>query len=473
VTIETIKLISIPWNQLITIEVYLVSRRENITLLEQPAITEATPKASLGFVDAVALIVGIVIGAGIFQTPALVAANAGSDIGVVLLWLLGGAVSLVGALCYAELATTYPNVGGTYYYLKRAFGHSIAFLFAWARMTVIQTGSIVLLAYVFGDYASGLLRLGTYSPSIYAAIAIILLTALNILGLRPGKLTQNLLTVAKVLGLLLVVVIGIYSPSPSIPSASPISQNWGLAMVFVLLSYGGWNEAAYISAEIKNGRRNIVRSLVWSIGIITAIYMLINLAYLRGLGLAEMAKSEAVAAALMDKTVGTPGVLFLSLVVVVCTLGAINATILTGARTNYALGQDFALFGFMGRWQQRKGTPIQALLLQGAFALGLVLLGTFTRNGFQTMVDYTAPIFWFFFLLSAISLFVLRGQEPNIARPFRVPFYPVTPLLFCGVCGYLLYSSLAYTGVGAIVGVLVVVAGIPLLMWNNYRKART
>jgi amino acid transporter len=201
--------------------------------------------------------------------------------------------------------------------------------------------------------------------------------------------------------------------------------------------------------------------------------MLINLAYLRGLGLAEMAKSEAVAAALMDKTVGTPGVLFLSLVVLVCTLGAINATILTGARTNYALGQDFALFGFIGRWQQRKGTPIQALLLQGAFALALVLLGTFTRNGFQTMVDYTAPIFWFFFLLSAISLFVLRRQEPNIVRPFRVPFYPVTPLLFCVVCGYLLYSSLAYTGVGAFVGVLVVLAGIPLLMWNNYRHART
>lgn len=449
-----------------------MSRRENISLLEQPAISEATPKASLGFVDAVALIVGIVIGAGIFQTPALVAANAGSDIAVLLLWLLGGAVSLVGALCYAELATTYPNVGGTYYYLKRAFGHPIAFLFAWARMTVIQTGSIALLAYVFGDYASGVLNLGIYSPSIYAAIAIIFFTALNILGLSPGKWTQNLLTAAKILGLLLVVVIGISFSSPSIPQASLGSKNWGLAMVFVLLSYGGWNEAAYISAEIKNGRRNIVRSLVCSIGIITTIYVLINLAYLRGLGLASMSKSEAVAAALMDKTVGTPGVLLLSLVVAVCTLGAMNATILTGARTNYALGQDFPLFGFMGRWQQRKATPIQALLLQGTFALGLILLGTFTRNGFETMVDYTAPVFWFFFLLSAISLFVLRRREPNIIRPFQVPFYPVTPLLFCLVCGYLLYSSLAYTGVGAIVGVLVVVAGVPLLMWNNHQQKR-
>ncbi len=140
---------------------------------------------------------------------------------------------------------------------------------------------------------------------------------------------------------------------------------------------------------------------------------------------------------------------------------------------NYALGQDFSLFSFMGGWQHRSDTPIQALLLQGAIALGLVLLGTMTRNGFETMVDYTAPVFWIFFLLSIISLFVLQRREPNILRPFRVPFYPVIPLLFCVVCSYLLYSSLAYTGVGAIVGVLVVAAGIPLLLWNNYRQRST
>jgi amino acid transporter len=241
-------------------------------------------------------------------------------------------------------------------------------------------------------------------------------------------------------------------------------------MVFVLLSFGGWNEAAYISAEIKNRRRNIVRSLMWSIGIITTIYLLINLAYLRGLGLTAMAKSEAVGAALMDKTAGAPGALFLSVLVAICTFGAINATILTGARSNFALGQDFSLFGFMGRWQQGKETPVQALLLQGIASLALVFLGTITRNGFETMVDYTAPVFWFFFLLSAISLFVLRRKDPDIVRPFQVPFYPWIPLLFCLVCGYLLYSSLAYTGIGAVVGVLVVIAGIPLLLWSQYRQ---
>ncbi|MEH2205657.1 MAG: amino acid permease [Nostoc sp.] len=452
-----------------------MSRRKNFNLLDRTTSTEvATPKPSLTLSDAVALIVGIVIGAGIFETPALVASQAGSDIAVLLFWLMGGVLSLVGALCYAELATVYPDVGGVYYYLKRAFGRGVAFLFAWARMTVIQTGSIALLAFVFGDYVSQIWRLGTFSSSIYAAIAIALLTALNIIGLQQSKWTQNLLSAAKVLGLLLVVIIGLTAiPNSATPVESASSGTWGLAMVFVLLSYGGWNEAAYICAEIQDGRRNIVRSLMWSIGIITAIYLLINLAYLRGLGLANMAQSEAVAADLMRSLWGEPGALFISVLIAIATLGATNATIFTGARTNYALGQDFSLFGFMGRWQQRPSSPTYALFLQAAIALALVFLGTLTRKGFQTMVDYTAPIFWFFFLLSGISLLVLRIREPHIVRPFRVPFYPFTPLLFCAVCAYLLYSSLVYTGVGAIAGVLVVAAGIPLLFWNNYRQGRT
>jgi amino acid transporter len=236
----------------------------------------AVPKPTLAFTDAVALIVGIVIGAGIFETPALVAANVGSAGAALLVWLLGGGMSLVGALCYAELATAYPHTGGNYYYLRRAFGNSLAFLFAWARMTVIQTGSIALLAFVFGDYASQLLRLGNYSASLYAALAVVILTALNIIGVRQGKQTQNWLTAAKVLGLVLVVIVGLAFASPSVPEvpAEPTSQGTlGMAMIFVLLSYGGWNEAAYISAELRHLERNMMRSLLWSLGIITVIYL--------------------------------------------------------------------------------------------------------------------------------------------------------------------------------------------------------
>jgi basic amino acid/polyamine antiporter, APA family len=443
----------------------LVSRSDNFVLLERPPSLE-TRRPQLRLPDAIALIVGIVIGAGIFETPSLVADNLGSARGVMAAWLLGGLVSLLGALCYAELATTYPHVGGNYYYLQRAFGQPLATLFAWARMTVIQTGSIALLAFVFGDYASQLLPLPGYSPAIYAALAVALLTLLNMLGLRHSRRLQVWVTGALLLGLLAVVVIGLAlapAASPAATNAFGQSPAWGMALVFVLLSYGGWNEAAYISAEIARPRRNMVRSLLWSIGIITAIYLLVNLAYLRGLGVAGMANSEAVGADLLRRTVGEPGAVVISLLVVLATLGSINATILTGARTNFALGQDVAPLSFLGQWRPGPSAPLAAYGLQGAIALALVGLGTFTRQGFETMVDYTAPVFWFFFLLSTTSLIILRSKEPRRLRPFEVPFYPAVPLIFCAVCVYLLYSSLAYTGIGALVGVAVILLGLPLL----------
>ena len=444
-------------------------------MIEQPNLLEASehsselPRPSLRLIDAIALIIGLVIGAGIFETPALVAANASSELAVLQAWGFGGAISIIGALCYAELATTYPNIGGSYDYLKRAFGQSIAILFAWARLSVIQTGSIALLAFIFGDYASQLWRLGTFSAGIYAALAIVLLTALNILGVRHSKRLQNWLTITTILGLLAIILIGLTLPistSPA-PATAAAARSWGSAMVFVLLSYGGWNEAAQISAEIENYRRNIVRSLLWGLGIITAIYLLINLAYLRGLGLAGMAQSPAVAADLMRQVFGESGAKFISILVVVCTIDSINATIFTGARTNFALGQDVATFRWLGVWQDRHGTPTAAYLFQGAISLALIGLGTVTRDGFKTMVDYTAPIFWFFFLLSSISLLVLRVRDPERPRPFRVPLYPTLPLLFCAACVYLLYSSLVYTGTGAIVGVVVVALGIPFVLRHH------
>ncbi len=434
--------------------------------VERVGAIAIAPKPTLQLVDAITLIVGLVIGAGIFETPALVAANTGTVSGVIQIWLLGGVVSLLGALCFAELGTAYPHVGGNYYYLKRAFGQPIAVLFAWARMTVIQTGSIALLAFVFGDYATQLFSLGGYSPALYAAGAIALLTALNIIGLRQSKRFQNWLAIALILGLLLVILVGLGFSSPTPPPpplpASP-SSSWGLALVFVLLSYGGWNEAAYISAEMHNPQRNIVRSLLWSIGIITGIYLLLNLAYLQGLGIAGMAASPAVAADLLRRVLGESGAAFVSVLVVIATLGSINATIFTGARSSFALGQDVLPFRWLGHWHPQPSSPTTAYLLQGAIALTLVGLGTFTRKGFETMVDYTAPIFWFFFFLSTLSLIVLRIREPSQVRPFQVPFYPITPILFCAICGYLFYSSVVYTGIGAIVGVVVVLLGLPFV----------
>jgi amino acid transporter len=212
----------------------------------------------------------------------------------------------------------------------------------------------------------------------------------------------------------------------------------------------------------------MIRALLWGIGIITATYLLINFAYVRWLGLREMGQSEVVAADFMRQVFGQGGVQFISLLIIVSALGAINASIFTGGRTNYTLGQDFPLFGFLGQWHGRSNTPQNGLLFQGAIALMLVLFGTLARKGFVTMVEYTAPVFWCFFLLAGLSLFILRIKDPEAARSFRVPCYPFTPLFFCMTCAYMLQSSVAYTGVGALVGVAVLLTGALLLLLTQY-----
>lgn len=435
--------------------------------------TDTALPDTLSVLDVVALVVGVVLGASIFSNPAPVAGNMGSFWSILFVWGLGGLISLIGALCYAELASAYPHAGGDYHYFQRAFGDWMAFLFAWARLAVIQTGSITFIAFVFGDYASQIWSLGPYSSSLYAALAILMLTFLNTAGVRLGKVTQRALTGATILGLLLIVGAGLFfapdaaAGSTGSTEGSLTSSQIGGAMVFVLYTYGGWNEAAYVSAELRNVKRNMVRALLISIGLITSLYLLVNWAYLNGLGVEGVSNTDAVAADLMRATLGEPGAVVLSLLVIVAALSSANASIFTGARTNFALGRDTSLFSSLGVWDDDADTPVNALWVQCGVALALVGVGAATRQGFQSMVDYTAPVFWLFFLATGIALFVLRRREPDVARPFRVPLYPLTPILFCLASAYMLWSSLAYTGIGALLGAGVLLAGIPLLWFRD------
>lgn len=443
---------------------------ENETKAPGNAAIANEPQPVLSLFDAVALIVGIVIGAGIFRTPSLVAANAGSSEAFIFAWVFGGVVSLIGALCYAELTTAFPSAGGDYHFLTRAFGKKLGFLFAWARMSVIQTGSVALLSFIFGDYLSQLYSFGEFSSAIYAAAIIVLLTAINIIGIKLGTSVQKLLTIIEVSGVVLVIAAGLFfaptAAQTETAGATQATSSLGLMMVFVLLTFGGWNEAAYISAELregKSGKKRMAWALILGIVIITALYLVVNLAYLKVLGLGGMAKSEAVATDLMQLAFGNSGVWLIGLMVAISALTSTNATIFTGARTNYAMGKDFSVFAPLGKWNSRANAPVNAFILQGVISLALVGLGILSRKGFETIVEYTAPVFWFFFLLVGIAFFVLRRKEPNAERPFRVPLYPVTPILFCLTCVYLLYSSVAYTGWGAFVGVAVLLIGALLL----------
>ncbi|THF60652.1 APC family permease [Pseudothauera rhizosphaerae] len=429
------------------------------------------PRASLSVIDGVAIMVGIVVGIGIFKTPPLVAASVGSEAAFIGAWLAGGAITLAGALVYAELAAAYPGTGGEYHFLVRAFGQSTGFLFAWARISVIQTGAIAAVAFVFGDYAQQIHGLGHRGAAIYAALALVLLTLLNLAGTFHGKRVQTLFTAITLLAVLAVALAGLVgsagaaapeqaaADSPAVGSGAP-----GLALVFILLTYGGWNEAAYLSAEVRDLRRDMVRILVFGTLAVTGVYVLVNLAFLQALGLQALRTSEAVGADVMRHALGAEAALALSAVICCAALSTLNGTIFTGARIYHALGQDMPPLRALGLWNGRGNNPRVAILVQSAVALVLIGFGAVMQDGFRAMVEYTAPVFWFFLLLVGIAYFVLRRRDAGRERPFRAPWYPLKPALFCAACAWLLYSSLVYTGLGALVGVAVLLLGVPFLV---------
>lgn len=440
-----------------------------------PGDTEGHPLPIFTNLNTIAVVVGIVIGIGIFRLPPIVAANSGSGLEFILFWVAGGVISILGALCYAELAALKPDAGGEYHFLTQGYGSPVGFLFSWGRMTVIQTGSIALAAFILGDYASLIIDLGPYSSAIYAALTIILLTGLNILGTTYSKSAQNIIT-AIVVSMLIVTALYSLVADISTPSLSgqpgngaPAGSTMGAAMIFVLLTYGGWNEAAYLSAELKDVRQNMVRVLMIGLSTITLIYVLVNYAYLHILGLEFLQNTEAVGVDMTEQLFGSSGGFIMAIIVIVAALSTANASIITGARTNYALGRDFTLLRFLGKWDKQHNTPQNALIVQGAITLLLVLVGAITKQAVVTMVDYTAPVFWFFLFLTTTTLFIFRRKNNYEDIPYKVPLYPFTPILFMFVSLYMLYSSLAFTGIGALFGVAVLLAGVPIYILTRNR----
>jgi APA family basic amino acid/polyamine antiporter len=436
------------------------------------------PRASLSVTDGALMMVGIIIGIGIFKTPQLVALFTPNPWVFVALWALGGVATLIGALVYAELAASYPSTGGEYHFLTRAFGQDVGFLFAWARTTVIQTGAIAAVAFVLGDYAQELYALGAHGPAIYGGAALLILTLVNLAGTYESKTAQNIFTVLEAGALAAIALAGFLHGGGDAATIVPSENSglgatgfgtMGLAMVFILLTYGGWNEAAYLSADLRNVKRDMIRILLIGTAVVTILYVLINLAYLQVLGFEGLRRSNAVAADVMRIGFGDSGAAILSLIVVCAALSTMNASIFTGARLYHALGEDLAL-KHLRVWDRRGNNPRHAILAQSLIAFALLMFGAFARDGFQAMVEYTAPVFWFFLLLVGVSLFVLRRRDPERERPFRAPLYPLIPALFCAICGYLLYASLVYTGRGALVGIVVLLAGIPLIGFTRRKR---
>lgn len=428
------------------------------------------PRQLLSVPDGIFLMVGMVIGVGIFKAPGQVAGNASSAGEFFFAWVLGGVACLCGALVYAELASRYPETGGEYAFLRRGWGKGVAFVFAWARMTVIQTGAIAAVAFVFGEYATQIVSLGAHSAAWWAAIGVLLLTGLNFAGTLQSKSLQKLLEIALILSLVAIAIGGIAVGAAATPVAGRSTGSFELVMIFVLYTFGGWNEAAYLAGEVRDARRNMVKVLVWGIVAVTLLYLLVNLGYYSALGLGGMKESKAIASDAMRLIAGERAALLLALVVCVSALTTMNAAIFTGARTNWALGADYPMMRFLGAWREKGSTPANALVIQSAITLLLIWAGSFTHDGFEAMVAYGLPVFWSFLLLTGLTLFVFRRRDAA-APAFRVPLFPLVPLAFYAMCLFMLWSSVQYLlnpkfgpsfGALVLVGIVVMALGIPL-----------
>jgi amino acid transporter len=391
--------------------------------------------------------------------------------GVLVIWIAGGLLSLCGALGYAELATTYPQEGGDYVYLSRAYGRWAGFLFGWLQLAIVRPGDIAVMAFAFATYARAIYDpfAGTSLPhgqQILAVAAVLVLTVINVAGVRAGKWVQNSLTTIKAAGLLAIVAVAFFA---SRSSAGPVAVQPlppSVALIFVLFTFGGWNEMAYVAAEVKDPNRNIVRALVLGTAAVTVLYLLVNGAFLYTLGYAGVAKSKAVAADAVATVFPTLGGKMISALVSLSALGAVNGLVFAGARISYAVGADHRVFRLLGRWHPRTGTPVAALVAQGAIAIALILI----FGSFVNTILYTAPAVYSFYLASSLAVVVLRAKEPATPRPYRVTGYPLTTLIFASVCGFLIYSSVTYKPLIAAAALTIGLLGLPIY-WLSTRRA--
>jgi basic amino acid/polyamine antiporter, APA family len=434
------------------------------------------PKRTLTLFDSTCLIVGIIVGAGIFETTPSVAAAGGSAGGMFALWIIGGLLSLAGALCYAELATAYPQEGGDYVYLSRAYGPWAGFLFGWIQLVIVRPGDIALMAFIFARYGVTLVEpllpgQVVAHPLVVrlalASSAVVALSIINIVGVRQGKWTQNVLTVVKVTGLAAVFLAAVFATPPAkaleplLPSErTPLP----LALILVLFTYGGWNEMAYVAGEVRRPERNILRVLLVGMALVTALYLLVNAAFLHTLGLEGMVRSKAIGVETIGAVSRRWGGQLLAALVCVVSLGAINGLTFAGARISYVMGTEHRPLAWLGRWHPKTGTPVAALVAQAVLAIALIL----TFGSFEGTILYTASAVYCFYLATSLAVIVLRWREPDVERPYRVTGYPVVPLVFAACCGLLIYKAFEYNPLWARTSWSILLAGLPVYWVSAY-----
>ena len=422
----------------------------------------------LGWLDATMIVVGIVIGSGIFLLPNLIAQNLHSSGAILSAWVISGVLSYFGALAYAELGAMMPATGGQYVYLREAYGPACAFVCGWTFMLAVLSGGIAFLAVTFSIYAGQFVHLTPVTSKLISLTLIAVLSAVNYVGVREGAIVQVTFTFLKVAGLLLLIGgaflshIVVPAVQPAVPSAFSLPQ-FGTAMIACLMAYNGWTYISFVAGEVKQPARNLPRALTLGMVGVMALYVLANVAYLKVMTIPQIAATARVGAALAERTMGPIGATLVSVTVLISIVGAINGCILTAARIPFAQAQDGLFFRRFGRVHPRFETPAFAIVLQGLWTAVLVVSGSY-----ENLFSYSMVAAWIFYMLSVAAVFVLRRKQPDLARPYRMWGYPYTLGAFMLVSVWFVVNAFVTTPGPSFTALGIIATGIPVyLIWRK------
>jgi basic amino acid/polyamine antiporter, APA family len=445
---------------------------------------ETTPQLArrLGLFDATMIVMGGIIGSGIFLNPAVVARQVHTPFLVLGVWTLGGLLALVAAFIWAELASLRPDVGGQYAYLREAFHPGVAFLYGWVLLLVIQTGGMAAVAVTFSRYFLELVSL-PISDALLAAVVLATLTFINCLGVRAGSTVQGVLMVLKIVAIVALVVSGLIIV---VPNATPAEASGlldrppsfdlltavGAAMVPVLFAYGGWQTATFVSAEIKEPRKNLPRGLIFGVIGVVLLYLSANIVYIRVLGTSGLAVATAPASQVMRQALGNFGARAIAAGIAISTVGFLSQSMLTAPRVYFAMAKDGLFFKSVGSVHPRTRAPIVAIALQGFLAIVIAFWGRY-----EQILNYVVSMDFIFFGLTACCVFVFRKRQPKVDNPeatgrmiTRVPGHPLTTLMFVAVCWVVVINTIYRYPSNTLIGVAVLVAGVPAYWFWSWRN---
>jgi APA family basic amino acid/polyamine antiporter len=435
--------------------------------ISQSDLTMSDSSTSGGYVrrlslwDAAMIVVGGIIGGGIFLNPGIAAQRTESGLTLLLIWVGAGLLTLIGALCYAELGARRPHAGGSYVYLREAFGPLAGFLFGWTMLLVIYSGSAAAVATIFASYASSVFGLPKETIPSLAAGALVFVAGINLFGLRLGAQVQNLFTLLKLLAVAVLVVCGLFlagAKGSGVLATDPAHANVGFmgAALPVLFAYSGFTYLNNLAGEVREPQRTLPRALFVGMLLVIVVYALVNVAYLAVLGHDGLAASSTPAADVMNRVFGSIGAKLIAVGIAISTLGFCNITLVAGARVLQVMGEDGLFFRNVGRLHARHRTPNIALLLLSGWAVVLAVSGSYGQ-----LLDYATFGDWLACALGVATLFWYRlRQDADVS--FRVPGYPVLPLIFVGVVGWVVVQTMRDNPGNAGIGLLIMAAGVPV-----------